>query len=362
MKSNINKTILEYIWIDAVGELRSKVKVLPAFDIVVDHIPDWTFDGSSTGQANGSVSDIILKSCRAVKNPFIKYAESYLVLCECYEKCGKIPAKNNNRAECEKYAYNDKNSCLFGIEQEYVIFNRDDNKPYGWAAHNNPGIGGQGPYYCSVGGDRTFGRHIVDEHLQLCLEAGLTICGTNAEVMASQWEFQIGPCDPRAVCDELWLARYILHRITEKYNCYVSFAPKPYGNLWNGSGAHTNFSTWQMRANNGYSYIIDACEKLRDTHNECINVYGKDNYKRLSGTHETSNIKHFSYSVGNRGASVRIPLHVANQQRGYLEDRRPAANMDPYLVVTAIMKTMLNKSKSATSSYDSEDSGYDSFS
>lgn len=358
-----NKIILEYIWIDAVGELRSKNKVVfpDEFDIVDGRIPNWSFDGSSTGQSSGSISDIILKPIRAFKNPFIKYAESFLVLCECYEKCGKIPAKNNNRAECEKYAYTDENGCLFGIEQEYVIFDREKNIPYRWAEFNNPGIGGQGPYYCSVGGDRAFGRHVVDEHLQLCLDAGLKICGTNAEVMASQWEFQIGPCEPRSVCDELWIARYILHRITEKYNCYVSFAPKPYGKLWNGSGAHTNFSTWKMREPHGYSHIIEACEKLRDTHDECMAVYGKDNERRLTGTHETSSLNVFSYSVGNRSSSIRIPLHVANYQCGYLEDRRPAANMDPYLVVAAIMKSILTDS-STTSSYVSEDSGYDSYS
>ena len=288
-----NKVILEYIWIDADGELRSKNRVLSAdkFDSLLDNFPQWTFDGSSTGQANGSVSDIILKPVRAVTNPFIKYTESYLVLCECYEKCGKIPAKNNNRFDCDKLAFVDKDDFLFGIEQEYVIFDRLTGLPYKWENESMPSYyASSNEFYCSVGGERSFGRHIVDEHLQLCLEAGLTICGTNAEVMASQWEFQIGPCHPRAVCDELWLARYILQRIAEKYNCFISFHPKPFGPDWPGSGAHTNFSTWQMRGQDGILYIIEACEKLRKTHNDCIAVYGKYNEQRLTGKNETANI------------------------------------------------------------------------
>mgnify|MGYP000007446767 CR=1 FL=1 len=356
-----NKIVLEYIWIDADNELRSKTRILSAenFDSMLDNFPQWTFDGSSTDQASGSISDIILKPIKAVNNPFVKYTESYLVLCECYEKCGKIPAKNNNRFECDKLAFVDKDSFLFGIEQEYVIFDKLTCLPYKWENESIPSYYSPlNGFYCSVGGQRTFGRHIVDEHLQLCLEAGLTICGTNAEVMASQWEFQIGPCHPRQVCDELWLARYILQRITEKYNCFVSFHPKPFGPDWPGSGAHTNFSTWQMRNKEGILYIIDACEKLRKTHNECIAVYGKYNEQRLTGKNETANINEYTYGIGDRNASIRIPLHVANNRCGYIEDRRPGANIDPYLVVTAIMKSLQENNEPE---YDN-DSGYDSYS
>lgn len=354
-----DKVILEYIWIDAYGYLRSKNKVLQNFSIVEDNIPEWSFDGSSTGQAEGKFSDIILKPVRAFKNPFIKYVESYLVMCECYDS-NYIPIKSNNRAECYRYGDNNKEGFWFGIEQEYVIFNKEGELL---------GKGIDGKNYCSIGGDRAFGRQIVEEHLQLCLEAGLKICGTNAEVMASQWEFQIGPYDPIEVSDQLWIARYILHRVSEKYGCYISFEPKPLGHGNPGSGAHTNFSTYKMRHENNIDNFYDACEKMKLTHKECIAVYGKDNDLRLTGKNETNHIDNFSYGIGDRNASIRIPLHVANSKCGYLEDRRPAANMDPYLVTVAIMKSLVNNNENSSSDENisnnensSDESGYDSYS
>jgi glutamine synthetase len=358
-----DKVILEYIWLDAYGSLRSKNRVLQNFSIIEDNIPEWSFDGSSTGQANGDFSDIILKPFRAYKNPFIKYAESYLVMCGCYDN-NYNPINSNTREECYIYSDNDKEGFLFGIEQEYVIYDKFISRPYSW--NNLSYVCNDSIHYCSVGGDRAFGRQIVEEHLQLCLEAGLKIGGTNAEVMASQWEFQIGPCNPVEVSDQLWIARYILQRVAEKYSCYISFEPKPVGPDMPGSGAHTNFSTYKMRHENNIDNFYDACEKLKLTHKDCIAVYGKDNHLRLTGKNETNHIDNFSYGIGDRNASIRIPLHVANSKRGYLEDRRPAANMDPYLVTVAIMKSLLinndSSNSSNSSSYASDESGYDSYS
>ena len=330
------KVCLEYVWIDGNNNLRSKNKIIKG-----DEIPLWNFDGSSTYQAIGKESDIILKPVRTYNNPFIKFIKSYLVLCECYNK-DMTPHISNTRNKCIETSIKYKDlECLFGIEQEYVLFERNPiDLPYKWKEHNNPGIGNQGPYYCSIGGDRNFGRDIVEEHLKLCLEADIEICGTNAEVMASQWEFQIGTCDALKVSDDLWMARYILQRITEKYNCYATFHPKPYKQNWNGTGGHTNFSTNKMRDNNGISYIYEACEKLKINHNKHMKVYGEYNNERLCGLYETSDIDIFTYGVGNRGCSIRIPINVFNDKRGYLEDRRPAGNLDPYLVTNIMMNTI----------------------
>lgn len=336
------KIILEYVWIDAFDNQRSKIKIINSHDsyISLNDCPTWNFDGSSTGQASGHDSDIILNPVRLYTNPFYENKTSYLVLCECLDKSFN-PHVTNKRRECLNTFYKYKEyECLFGIEQEYILFDRT-HKPYNWLEHHNPGCGEQGPYYCSVGGDRNFGRQISNEHLLLCINAGINICGTNSEVMPSQWEFQIGTCDILTVCDDLVMARYILHRVSEKYDCYVSYNPKPFSE-WNGSGGHTNFSTLQMRSNDGILYIYKACEKLKENHKNHIKVYGSDNEKRLTGLHETSSINDFSYSVANRGASIRIPFTVFNDGCGYLEDRRPAANLNPYLVTNIIVNTVLN--------------------
>lgn len=345
------KIHLEYVWIDGFNNLRSKIRIINnnENDIKLKDIPEWSFDGSSTGQATGHDSDILLIPVAKYDNPFVDYMISKLILCECLDKNRNV-LTSNNRVKCfNLYNNYKKYECLFGIEQEYVMFERkndygkDDinkNLPYMWKEHDEPELGGQGPYYCSIGGDRAFGREISNKHLELCLKAGINICGTNAEVMPSQWEFQIGTCDAITVCDDLWMARYILNRITEEYNCWVSYSPKPYKGEWNGSGAHCNMSTKEMREPNGLDKIYEACERLKYKHEDHMLVYGEKNEERLSGMFETSKINEFSVGPGNRGCSIRIPHHVMNQKYGYFEDRRPAANIDPYLVVSKLMETV----------------------
>ena len=337
-----NKICLEYIWIDAFDNTRSKLKVVEVNNSTIFSLnmaSEWNFDGSSTGQAEGRDSDVLLKPVSLYNNPFINWCESYLVMCETYNKDGTVHP-TNHRSKCAATLEKCKDSeCLFGIEQEYILFGRN-GLPYKWLGFNNPGAGAQGPYYCGVGGDRVFGRDITLKHLEYCIKAGLMICGTNAEVMASQWEFQIGPLSALEVGDQLWIARYILQRVCEEYECVASFHPKPYKGDWNGSGGHTNFSTKEMRENGGLNAIKEACIKLEKTHSSHMEVYGKFNDERLTGLHETSSINDFSWAVSNRGCSIRIPLNVNKDGCGYLEDRRPAANLDPYLVTEKIMESV----------------------
>ena len=328
--------LFEYVWLDFDGGLRSKIKVCYR-----DIPPIWNFDGSSTGQmvSGTNTSDVIINPIRTYNHPLIDYPNSKLVLCECLNP-DMTPHNTNHRRQCDELTNIVKEEeCLFGIEQEYVIMQRDGT-PYEWKSMADPGVGGQGPYYCAVGGDRAFGRNISEEHLLCCLKAGVHICGTNAEVMPSQWEFQIGTCDMLTVSDDLHVARFLLQRITEKYKCSVSFYPKLFPN-WNGSGGHTNFSTKNMRDTNGMQYILQACDKLAITHLKDIQVYGADNDKRLTGLHETSSMHTFTWGKQDRNCSVRIPLQVCMDRCGYLEDRRPASNMDPYLVVHSIVKSIL---------------------
>jgi glutamine synthetase len=219
-----------------------------------------------------------------------------------------------------------------GFEQEYTLF--QNGKPLGW-----PAIGEakpQGDYYCG----RNIGDNISREHLNACIDAGISICGTNAEVMLGQWEYQIGAGGSIHMSDDLWVARWLLERICEKYRVEVSLHPKPVEGDWNGAGCHTNFSTKEMREDGGIEHIMSACDKLGGYHEQHIQAYGIDNEMRLTGLHETCSIKEFRYGVSDRGASIRIPWQVERDKKGYLEDRRPASNCDPYVVSQKLVQTI----------------------
>lgn len=354
--SNTILFIAEYIWIDAFGDLRSKCRTLqysPDFSLSPEFYPRWNFDGSSTGQAISDDSEIVIIPRAIFKNPFEKEYISRLVLCDCYEPRGEngsrresedkrifnlLPIETNTRKPAMDIFRQTKNDRpWFGLEQEYVLYDLKTNRPLGWKEKMEP----QGKYYCSVGSDRAFGRHIIDEHYIKCLSAGLKISGINAEVMPSQWEFQIGPCEGIEASDHMWIARYILHKICEKNNIMASLDSKPEDN-WNGSGCHINFSSQIMRQDNGIKHILVAIKKLEPLHQEHLAVYG-DNKKRLIGTHETSSKDNFTWGVSDRTASVRIPLLVHEEKKGYFEDRRPASKVDPYVATAKLAETILLK-------------------
>lgn len=324
----------EYIWIDGAEPthtLRSKTKILP--DGTTDY-PIWGFDGSSTNQAPGENSDCVLRPVYACNDP-IRGGDNVLVMCEVLLP-DMTPHPTNTRSACaeaaEQFAAQEP---WFGIEQEYTLFEADGQQPLGFPEGGFPGP--QGPYYCGVGANRIFGREVSEAHATACIEAGIEIAGTNAEVMPGQWEFQVGPVGALEVSDQLWVARWLLQRIAEEYDVVVSIDPKPVTGDWNGAGAHTNYSTKAMRES--YQPILDACEALGKNIGEHIANYGAGNERRLTGLHETQAIDQFNYGVSDRGASVRIPWQVEVDQKGYLEDRRPASNMDPYLVTRLLMQT-----------------------
>jgi glutamine synthetase len=336
---------LEYVWIDGIDDLRSKIKIEDLSTPDIENIPIWTFDSSSTFQGEGFDSDVLLIPVRLYKNPFVDYMPSYLVLCECYNK-DMTPHETNSRnvlkLNDEKYK---EYKCWFGIEQEYILFERKKNgvaTPYKWQNYENAEYPEQGVYYCGVGGDRVYSRNILNKHLELSLKAGINICGCNLEVTPSQLEFQIGICDPLTVADDLWMARYILNRVCEEFECRACFDPKPLKN-YNGTGAHTNYSDIFTRdKSNGLENIKKVCDKLKLKHSEHMEMYGKNNRERLIGIHETSNYDNFGVGYGDRGKSIRIPINVLNSGCGYIEDRRPAGNMDPYKVVNIMMETILS--------------------
>ena len=322
----------EYIWIDGqepTAKLRSKTKIVPDGE----EPPIWGFDGSSTEQAPGANSDCVLRPVLVKPDP-IRGGHDVLVMCEVLN-VDMTAHQSNTRAELVEIAemYQDHDP-WFGLEQEYTFYK--DGRPHGWPIGGYPAP--QGGYYCGIGADEIWGRDIVEAHTEACIDAGLAISGTNAEVMIGQWEFQIGPLSPVDVGDQLWMARWLLYRIAEDYDISAHLNPKPVEGDWNGAGMHTNFSTKEMREN--YDAIIAACEALGKRSEEHIRNYGAGIERRLTGLHETAPWTEYNYGVSDRGASVRIPWQVHQDQKGYIEDRRPNANADPYVVVRLITDTV----------------------
>lgn len=333
----MGKIKAEYIWIDGhkpTAKLRSKTKIIDGPVSKLEDIPLWGFDGSSTMQAEGHDSDCMLKPVYFLPDP-IRRGDHILVMNEVRLPDGSVHESNKRARLAELYEQHKGEDAWFGIEQEYTFF--QGRSPLGWPDGGYPAP--QGPFYCGVGADEVYGREIVEEHMEACLHAGIAISGVNAEVMPGQWEFQVGPLNALEVSDELWIARWLLYRIAEDYGVNATLHPKPVKGDWNGAGAHTNFSTKSMRADGGMKVIEDACEKLGKRHEEHIAVYGAHNEERLTGLHETCSIHEFRYGVSDRGASIRIPLQSARDGKGYLEDRRPSANMDPYEVCYALIET-----------------------
>lgn len=324
---------LEYIWLDGYKpepNLRSKTKIVSLDgEPTLSDCPMWSFDGSSTEQAEGSSSDCLLKPVKIVPDP--DRINGYLVLAEVLAADGSVHPSNT------RGSFEDDPDLWLGFEQEYVFIM--DGLPLGFPENGFPGP--QGPYYCSVGDGNVAGRDIVEEHLDLSLDAGLKVTGINAEVMLGQWEYQIFGKGAKEAADSVILTRYLLFRTAEKYGVGVELHPKPVKGDWNGSGMHTNFSTTKIREEGGEAYISELMSKFEKAHEEHIGVYGSSNEQRLTGFHETQSIDTFSYGVSDRGASIRIPIGtIQDGWKGYLEDRRPASNADPYLIASMLIKTI----------------------
>jgi len=343
--------LAEYIWMDGAVPtryLRSKARAVQVGpNPSTDDFPEWSYDGSSTNQAEGGNSDCIIKPVHHVPDP-IRGEGNYLVMCEVYDPDGETPHESNSRAQLRAVldAGGKDLDMWLGFEQEYTMFSKARRAPLGWPDVGYPAP--QGPYYCGVGADEVHGREVAEVHAQICMEAGLLFYGINAEVMPGQWEFQIGyrgdpkeSSDAMRMCDETWLARYLLYRVAEDFDVVISTDNKPVKGDWNGAGMHTNISTKQTRDKNGGMDAINAaCDALEVKHAEHIKLYGAGNDGRLTGDHETCDIHTFKSGAADRGCSIRIPRPVAAQGYGYFEDRRPGANADPYLVAARLAATL----------------------
>jgi len=327
---------LTYVWIGGNKELRAKSKTLPKKDYQVSDLPDWDYDGSSTKQATGESSEVIIKPQAIFKDPFRK--DGLLVLCDTYLPSG-LPHPTNKRHNAVKN-FNQKleEEPWYGIEQEFFLMKKGTKTPIGFPDNGFPAP--QGQYYCSIGASNCVGRDVLECFYRAALYAGLKITGINMEVAPGQWEFQVGPCIGIEEGDHLWMARYILGRVSEGFNMDVNYEPKPVKGDWNGSGGHTNYSTKSMRKTGGYEHILKAIKKLEENHDHMITVYGDENNKeRLSGIHETAHWSKFSWGIANRGATIRVGNKVHDEKKGYFEVRAVSSNIDPWYVTSEIFKT-----------------------
>ena len=357
MSSSSFRLIAEYIWLDSEYSFRSKTRiiyndphrppVIPDDKSSVEWIPKWNYDGSSCGQSDigaGINTEIELYPVYWCWDPFRKeimergqhsHTRCIMVLCD-----NNATAASRRNHAIESFKKPQTSEPWFGIEQEYYLVNSENSKcPYGYTESNMPKH--QKRFYCNM--SRENGRDVAEKHMWYCISADLKIAGVNAEVGPSQWEYQIGPCVGIAAGDELMLSRYIMERIVSDIpGMTISWSPKPF-RQYNGSGCHTNFSTKEMREKGGYRHIIRSIELLGQ---RCANaqndLYGVDNYLRTTGTHEAPSSKEFSYGVGTRNTSVRIGKQTSKDQKGYYEDRRPGANMNPYYVIAQLNNSTLH--------------------
>lgn len=333
--SSDSKYKLEYVWLDGYlpePNLRSKTKIVKKAPGSVADCPVWGFDGSSTQQAEGKSSDCLLKPVSLYPDSTRK--NGFLVMCEVLTPDGK-PHPSNFRSTVGEDA-----DLWIGLEQEYFFY--QDGRPLGFPDSGYPAP--QGPYYTGVGYKNVgcTARQLAEEHIDITLDAGIEIEGINAEVAKGQWEFQIFAQGSKKIGDDMWIARYLMMRLCESYGVDVEFHCKPIRGDWNGSGMHCNFSTKFMREKGGKEYfekLMAAFDKYKDEH---IAAYGPDNHLRLTGLHETQSIDKFNYGVANRGASIRIPHSFVadNAYKGYLEDRRPNSQADPYKIISRLLKTI----------------------
>lgn len=331
------KVKLEYVWLDGYKpepNLRSKVKIVD-YDSIEGkrtelNFPMWNFDGSSTNQADTGNSDRLLKPVRYYMTDL---QNTIYVLCEVLNPDGK-PHETNQRAKLGE----EEQDLWFGFEQEYFIREEINGNILG---HKRNILKGQGEYYCGVG-HNVVGRDFVEDHLDMCLKHGIDITGTNAEVALGQWEYQVFSKGKLKGGDDLWMSRYFLYKISEKYGYHIDLHPKPLTHgEWNGSGLHTNFSNDRMRNEGGYDYFVAIFNSFGSRHEDHIKAYGSNNNLRLTGEYETQSIDKFSWGVSDRGASIRVPQETAKEWKGYVEDRRPGSNADPYKIIREIVTSLI---------------------
>ena len=189
------KIKLEYIWIDGDGQIRSKTKIYEEMNSKVTDllkkslvnkdtrllndkkylselkimkiISDWNYDGSSTNQAEGNNSEVILKPVRIYIDVFRQ--NSLLVLCETWAHTLHPHTTNTRNKSLNIFRKYKDEKPWFGIEQEFFMIDILNGLPLGF--NNDGSAHPQGKYYCSVGAGKCYGRPFAEEVLENCINS-----------------------------------------------------------------------------------------------------------------------------------------------------------------------------------------------
>ncbi|KAJ8321547.1 hypothetical protein KUTeg_000903 [Tegillarca granosa] len=340
-----DKVLVEYVFLNHTRHrVHSKTRVLDYEPQKAEDCPLWDVYMFKTFEGVEPRKEMILKPVAMYRDPF-RRGRNKIALCELWETMEKPAGVNTRRSCAELLKKVEEEGVWFGMEQEYFIMG-DNGLPLNWdkdpkAINLN--------FHTGVGLCKTAGyeRELAEFHFQACLYAGLKMYGINREDSPSQWEYQIGPCEGIDLADQIVISRYLLWRTGEFYGVEISMDTKPAVSPENApnqsNGGHMNFSTTRMRKEGGIKYINEAVEILRNSP-QVMSHYdlhgGKDNAKRLTNAYFVPGMD-FTTGIGDKYSSVRIPTLVALQGKGYLEDRRPCANADPYEVCETLTRTLL---------------------
>lgn len=343
------KIVAEYIWLDYSNQYRSKTKIFNISSetdeetskyLMLSTYPDWNYDGSSAGDIPHNEDDnteCLLYPIALYDNPFhtsndkTKYM---LVLCNnSYILKDKEYGIHDIMFNyfCDIKSKLEEEQYMFGFEQEFFMIDIKTGLPLGI---NNFNEVIQGDYYCGNGYYNVRGRDFLLDTQEKLINAGINITGFNYEVAPGQAEFQVCDYDMEALF-QLLMLRFILIRNGETYDIHISFNNIIHdGDNINNTGCHINISNFKMRQNNGIETINKKINELKDktptNANEFNEIFGEDNTERLCGKLETSNWNEFSWGIGTRHTSIRIPTQVFKDKKGYFEDRRPGGNVDPF--------------------------------
>lgn len=311
---HIQHTIVDYVWIGEDGDLKSKTKIFYKIIERVDELPVFSYDSILSNSPESS--EIFVYPKRLFRCPF-RRPYGAIVMCDTHNSKNTLVDNHRHRAKKIFSTFADQKP-YFGLTQMFSIatIGIDDNQ------ENKNELSDK---YCSVGAQNVIGRDISEDHLEACMYAGINVSGTNVGKHLGEWEFHLHPSEGLDAADQLWIARYILEKTAEKYHTQIIYDAHP------DAKCYVSFSTQSMREEGGLNVIMSTIEKLKIKHREHLKYYGCD----------TSKFDEFNCAIGNRKASIRVPTNTYKNKRGCLEDRRPPANMNPYLVMTKLLESSI---------------------